>query len=77
MADIRDQIINQLERLTMKQQQEILHHALRLQSEHPPGIPGEELVKRAHEINFPQEDLAEIIQAIEEDSERIDWDGWQ
>lgn len=74
---IRDEIMRQLDRLSPQQQRELLTYALRLQSKLPPGIPGEELVRRAGEINFPPDDLAEIARAIEEDCERIDWDGWQ
>ena len=68
-ASIRDQIVSQLERLTTQQQQEILHHALSSQGELPPGIPGDDLIALAHDINFPAQALAEINQAIEEDCE--------
>lgn len=74
---IREQIISQLDRLSPEQQRQLLDHSLSLQQRRPPGIPGDELIARAREINFSPEDLAEIIQAIDEDCERIDWNEWQ
>ncbi len=74
---IRDQIINQLDRLSAEQQKQVLDYSLSLQQKRPPGIHGDELIARARVINFSPEDLAEITQAIEEDCERIDWNEWQ
>jgi len=77
IAPTKDLIISQLDRLTPDQQKQLLDYALRLQENLPPSIRGEDLIALAHEIDFPPDDLAEIIQAIEEDCERVDWDGWQ
>jgi hypothetical protein len=41
----------------------------------PPGEPGEELMRRARQINFSAEDLAEMEAAIQ-DLEEIDPDDW-
>jgi hypothetical protein len=76
---LKEQIIIELDHLSPSQQQQILEYARSIQStaQRPQGIPGDTLLARAHEINFPAEDLAEIVKAIEEGCEGIDWDGWQ
>lgn len=78
-GSIKEQIIVELDHLSPDQQQQILEYARAIQSTAglPQGIPGDVLLTRAYEINFSSEDLAEIENAIEEDCERIDWDGWQ
>ena len=74
---IRQQIIHQLDQLTPAQQQQLLDFAIHIQGSLPPGIPGEDLIALARQIDFPADDLAEIMRAVNEDCERIDADGWQ
>lgn len=76
---VKEQIIEELDHLSPEQQLQILEYAKSIQSvsQLPKGIPGDRLLARAQEINFPAEALAEIEKAIAEDCERIDWDGWQ
>lgn len=78
MSVIEATIVEALRKLDEAQQQQVLDyiHGLVGSSTLPPGIPGEVLWQRAVEINFDPEALAEMMQAIEEDCERIDWDGW-
>jgi hypothetical protein len=58
------------------QQQRLLDYARQIQDTSPSGIPGEVLVERARSIDWPPEDLVEMMAAIEEDCERVDLDGW-
>jgi hypothetical protein len=77
-ASLKDEILHELDKLSVEQQREILKLAKSLQHvTRPVGIPGKVLIARAREISFDPEDLAEIAKAIEEDCERIDWDEWQ
>ena len=75
-ASIKDQIVRHLENLTPDQQQQVLDFAKWLHSRLPAGIPGEELIARAREVGFEPGDLAEMAKAIEDECERVDWDGW-
>ncbi len=78
MMSVKEQLINQIDRLTEEQQQDLLNYALRLQqSTLPPGTPGEVLLELAERLDFDPDDLAEMMRVIDEDCERIDWDGWQ
>ena len=74
---IKAQIIELLDLLSSEEQLQLLNFGKTLQSQLPPGIPGEVLVERAHKIDFPAEDLDEMRQAIEEDCGKIDWNGWE
>lgn len=73
---VKEQIVHQLDQLTLDQLQEVLDFARQLPSRLPPGIPGEVLLDRAREINFDPDDLAEMAKAIEEGCERVDWSEW-
>lgn len=74
---LREEILNQIDRLTPDQQREVLDFVLSLEEGLPEGIPGRDMAARAIAINFPHEDLEEISRAIEEDCETIDWESWQ
>lgn len=74
---LKDDIIHELDKLSETQLREILSHTLRLQSKLPPGTSGEVLLEHARNIKFDSEDLAEMMRAIEEDCERIDWESWE
>jgi hypothetical protein len=68
---VKEQIMRQLDLLTLEQQQRVLEFAAHLQTPLPSGIPGEALLTRAREINFDPLDLAEMAEAIEEGCERV------
>ena len=75
-ASLTQQILNQLDKLTPEQQQQVLDFAYSLRTALPPGTPGDVLLKRMDSFEFGPGDLDEIAQAIEEGCERIDWDEW-
>jgi hypothetical protein len=74
---IRDQILIVLDKLSPQQQKQTLDFVKRLEGEARPGIPGEILLQRARQLQFDPDDLKVMAAAIEEDCERIDWDGWE
>jgi hypothetical protein len=76
VSSLKQQLLVTLDQLTPEQQAQVLDFATRLQRKLPPGIPGEVLIARAREINFPPEDLAEMEKAIEEGCETIDFSQW-
>ena len=69
------EIVEQLEKLTLGQQRQVLDFALELSGESPKGISGKELLEFATGL-FPPEDLEEIKQAIEEDCGQVDESEW-
>jgi hypothetical protein len=71
---LRDQLLNEFDKLTPEKQERVLNFTKSLSSTLPPGIPGEVLLQRAREINFDPNDLAEMQRAIEEGCERIESD---
>ena len=80
-GELRDEIARlaeQVQRLSREQQQKVLDFTLALKKpQQPIGEPAEIVIAAAAKVNIPLEDLEEIKQAIEEDCERIDLDGWQ
>lgn len=74
---LEERLIQTFRQLDGDQQQRVVDFASQLQTPLPPGTPGEALAALAREIDFPRDDLAEIVAAIEEDCERIDWGGWE
>ena len=75
---LKDQIIQELENLTPEQQAHLLGIARQLQrSPLPPGTSGDLLADEVHRFVFPPGALDEMMQAIKECCEEIDWDGWQ
>lgn len=73
---IKEQIVNELERLSANQQQQLLNYAKRLAGT-PIGTPGEVLLNRMDSFQFEAGAVDDMMRVIEEDCERIDWDGWQ
>jgi hypothetical protein len=72
---IERQILEELHRLKPEQQQKVLEFARELTgSKTPKGVPSSSLLKFGGLI--PKEDLDEMMKAIEEDCERIDYDEW-
>lgn len=73
-AKLTDQILDQLKKLTPDQQAQVLDFTAGLIR--PRGEPGINIIRHAHELEFPLEDLGEIQRAIEEDCETINPDDW-
>jgi len=71
---LEEQLLNEVRRLPDDQQQRVLDFARMLSTPRPVGVPGKDLLRFAGAI--PSEDLQEIAEAIEQDCERIDTDGW-
>ena len=69
MVAIEKEIIEQIAKLDREAQIRVLEFARSLSR--PQGIPGSELIVRAHQVNFSSADLDEMKQAIEESCERI------
>ncbi len=76
MTQTEKSIIECIGALSEEQQRFVLKFARGLRNQSPPGIPPDELIRRVDEIDFPSKDLEEMKQAIDEDCERIDEDGW-
>lgn len=75
---VREQLIHELDKLTPEQQEHLLDIARRIQqSKLPPGTPGDLLLARMESFNFAPGEVDTMMRAIEENCERIDWDGWQ
>ncbi len=69
---LKDEIIEQVDRLDAPQQRRVLDFARRLTA--APAVPGRELLRFAG--SFPPPDLAEITQAIAEGCEAVDRNAW-
>jgi pyruvate-formate lyase-activating enzyme len=67
---IEQQILDEVRQMSPAQQREVLEAARRIK-DRPEGEPGHLLLKRAREINFPAEDLAEIAEAIKDFDEIV------
>jgi hypothetical protein len=78
MRTVKDQIIDELDNLTIEQQEQLLSLARRLQrSKLPPDTPGSVLLAYKNQFDFAPGEIDEMMRVIEEECERIDWDGWQ
>lgn len=74
---IKEQILQEVNKLTPAQQEQLLHLARQMQAETlPPGTPGEVMLADLERYQFAPEDLAEMQRVIEEEREKIDWEGW-
>ena len=70
MAAIEQEIIERVSKLDTEKQQRVLEFVRSLDA--PQGIRGEDLIARAHKVNFDPADLEQMKQAIEEGCERIE-----
>ena len=70
MAAIEQEIIERISKLDAEKQKRVLEFVRSLALS--PGIPGEELIARAHQANFDPTDLEEMQRAINEGCERIE-----
>lgn len=72
---LETEILKVLHRLKPEEQQQVLDFARALPANNRPrGVQSSSLLKFGG--LFPKEDLDEIMKAIEEDCERIDYDEW-
>lgn len=75
---IREQILEEVDKLNLQQQEQLLRVARQLrQPATLVGTPGEVLLADLERYQFEPGELDEMLRAIEEETERIDWDGWQ
>ncbi|HET6400117.1 MAG TPA: hypothetical protein VFH95_01850 [Candidatus Kapabacteria bacterium] len=75
-AEIQHELYEEIGRLAPEQQQRLLElaHELKRKSALPKGTPWSEIKHLAGTL--PDEDAAEIIAAIEEGCEDINYDAW-
>ena len=73
---VKEQIVKQLDTLTPEQQRALLDYAQVLQT-HPQGTPGDVLLEHINDFDFEPGDIEEMMRAIEEGCERINWDEWK
>ncbi|MBX3061881.1 MAG: hypothetical protein KF726_02840 [Anaerolineae bacterium] len=64
MSAIRREILDVLENLDPEEESRVLEFVRNLRK--PQGIRGDDLIARAHEVNFDPADLEEMARAIEE-----------
>ncbi len=69
---LKKEIFDQLEKLDVPKQQQVLQFARALAAAEPEGVPGKELLRFAGAIE--RDDLQRIAQAIEEGCERVNLD---
>ena len=71
---LKREILDQLDKLGVEQQQQVLRFARTLVATQPKGTPGRELLRFAGAIE--RDDLQQIAQAIEEGCEQVNLDEW-
>ncbi len=70
MAAIEQELIERISKLDKDSQNQVLAFVRNLSR--PPEISGDDLIARAHQVNFDPVDLAEMQRAIDEGCERIE-----
>jgi hypothetical protein len=70
--NIREQIVEQVDRLNAPQQRQLLEFARRLAA--PVGVPGRELLRFSGSVDLG--DLEAMQKAIEDGCEKVDSGGW-
>lgn len=73
-AALEQELHQQLSVLSLEQQRQVLDFARALALARPHGVPGETLLRFGG--MFDPDDLRAMEQAIEEECEKIDPDGW-
>ena len=64
-VSLKEEIIDQLEKLSLEQQQMLLDYAQRLQTL-PAGTPGEVLLEHMNDFDFEPGEVDDMMRAIEE-----------
>jgi len=70
MVALEQEIIERISRLDAEKQKRVLEFVRGLAG--PQGISGEDLIARAHQVNFDSADLDAMKQAIEDGCERVE-----
>lgn len=73
---IKDQIVQEVDALASQQQEQLLQYAKRL-NKTVLGTPGEVLLTHIDIFQFEPSAVDEMMKAIDEECEKIDWEGWQ
>ena len=73
-ATVKKEIMDHIGQLDYEHQRRVLDFARALAVTGPKGVPGKQLLSFAGAI--PADDLKEMIQAIEENCEKVDADEW-
>ncbi len=73
-TELHAELLKQLEQLSPPKQWQVLGFARSLAEGPPKGVPGRDLLDLCGIM--PAEDAREMMQAIEEECERIDPNGW-
>lgn len=74
MDNLKTELLEQIEKLTLSQQNQVLDFVLELSGDLPEGTPLKELLKFAGTI--PSEDLEQMKQAIAEGCEQVYESEW-
>jgi hypothetical protein len=74
---IKEQILQEVDKLNPQQQERLLYMVRQMQQATPPGTPGEVWLENHHLFDFAPGDLAEMLKVIEEEREKIDWESWE
>ena len=74
MENLKTELLEQIEKLTLSQQKQVLDFVLELSGDLPEGTPLKELLKFAGTI--PSEDLEQMKQAIAEGCEQVYESEW-
>lgn len=74
---IKEQILQEVDKLNPLQQERLLRLARQMQAETPIGTPGEVMLADLERYQYEPEELDEMLRVIQEETERIDWDGWR
>jgi hypothetical protein len=78
MQALKDQIIEHLDALNDEQQLQLLDMAKALRGDVlPAGTPAAALLAHMQDFTFAPGAVDEMMRAIEEGCEGIDWDEWQ
>jgi len=70
MAALEQELMERISQLDAENQRRVLEFVRSLGL--PPGIPGDELIARAYQVDFDPAELAAMQQAIEDGCERIE-----
>jgi hypothetical protein len=73
---VKDEIVEALDGLSLEELKAVRQFTHHLASRTPPCIPGEVLIARMNDFEFEPGEVDDMLKAIEEGCEQIDWDGW-
>lgn len=74
---IKEQILQEVDKLNPLQQERLLRLARQMQAETPIGTPGEVMLADLERYQYEPEELDEMLRVIQEETETIDWDSWR